>query len=281
MQKSYFLYLIVLGLLTFACRKDNGTPVENYAYGNISVNYRLVAQAPTLTVKLDGTTLDSLATGGFLNHRILLSDKEMTLQIKRKSSDSLLLDTTFVPSRNNDFTIFIIDALNYAKFYNSKSTSSVSIDSNRFQLLNNVKIGGVGRTVNFRFFAPLFISSSAQKFDTLPIVLKNVPFGELSDPADFLKSRYPKRPPGWTSSADQSQTASQALYIRAYDGATDTLLIGDLRASASSTYGRILPQSLFSTTATSGGKYKIVNVATTTTTAPPAFVSTFSIYDMQ
>ncbi|MFL5747103.1 MAG: hypothetical protein ACJ751_20660 [Niastella sp.] len=280
MQKSYFLYLIALGLFTFACRKDNGTPVENYAYGNISVNYRLVAKAPTVTVTLDGVNVDSLLSGNSLNHRILLSDKEMTLQIKRKSSDSLLLDTTFVPSRNNDFTIFIVDALNYAKFYNSKETSSVSIDSNRFQLLNNVKIGGVGRKVNFRFFAPLFISSSSQKFDTLPIVLRNVPFGELSDPVDFLKSRYPKRPPGWTSSSDQSQTSSQALYIRAYDAATDTLLIGDLRATASSAYGRILPQSLFSTTATSGGKYKIVNVATTTTT-PPAFVSTFAIYDMQ
>jgi hypothetical protein len=280
MQKSYFLYLIALSLLTFACRKDNGTPVENYAYGNILVNYRLVAQAPTVTVKLDGVTVDSLISGTSLNHRILLSDKEMTLQIKRKSSDSLLLDTTFTPSRNNDFTVFIIDALNYAKFYNSRGTSSVSIDSNRFQLLNNIKIGGVGRKVNFRFFAPLFISSSAQKFDTLPIVLRNVPFGDLSDPVDFLKSRYPKRPPGWTSSADQSQTASQALYIRAYDAATDTLLIGDLRASASSAYGRILSQSTFTSTTTSGGKYKIVNVATATTT-PPAFVSTFSIYDMQ
>jgi hypothetical protein len=280
MQKSYFLYLIALGLLTFACQKEKGTPVENYAYGNIFVNYRLVAKAPTVTVKLDGVTVDSLITGNSLNHKILLSDKEMTLQIKRKSSDSLLLDTTFMPSRNNDFTIFIVDALNFAKFYNSKGTSSVSIDSNRFQLLNNIKIGGVGRKVNFRFFAPLFISSSAQKFDTLPIVLKNVPFGELSDPVDFLKSHYPKRPPGWTSSSDQSQTASQALYIRAYDAATDTVLIGDLKASASSAYGRILPQSLFSTTTTSGGKYKVVNVATTTTT-PPAFVSTFSIYDMQ
>jgi hypothetical protein len=280
MQKSYFLYLIALALFTFACQKEKGTPVENYAYGNIYVGYRLVAKAPTVTVTLDGVTVDSLITGGYLNHRILLSDKEMTLQIKRKSSDSLLLDTTFVPSRNNDFTIFIVDALNYAKFYNSKGTSKVSLDSNRFQLLNNIKIGGVGRKVNFRFFAPLFISSSAQKFDTLPIVLRDVSFGDLSDPVDFLKSRYPKRPRGWTASADQSQTVSQALYIRAYDAATDTLLIGDLRASASSAYGRILPQSLFNTTATSGGKYKIVNVATTTAT-PPAFVSTFSIYDMQ
>ena len=280
MQKSYFLYLIALALFTFACRKDNGTPVENYVYGNIYVGYRLVAQAPTLTVTLDGTTLDSLVTGGYLNHKILLSDKEMTLQIKRKSSDSLLLDTTFVPARTNDFTIFIIDALNYAQFYNTKGASSVSLDSNRFQLLNNIRIGGVGRMVNFRFFLPQWISGSAQKFDTLPIVLKNVPFGEISDPVDILKSHYPKRPTGWTSSSDQSQTASQAVYIRAYDAATDTVLIGDLKTSASSTYGRILPQSLFSTTTTSGGKYKIVNVATTIT-VPPAFVSTFSVYDMQ
>ena len=280
MQKSYFLYLIALGLFTLACRKDNGTPVENYAYGNIYVNYRLVAQAPTVTIKLDGTTLDSLVTGAILNHMILLSDKEITLQIRRKSSDSLLLDTTFIPSRNNDFTLFIVDALNYAKFYNSKGTSSVSLDSNRFQLLNNIKIGGVGRKVNFRFFAPQWISSSAQKFDTLPIVLRNVSFGDLSDPVDILKSHYPKRPTGWTSSADQSQTASQALYIRAYDAATDTVLIGDLRATSSSAYGRILPQSSFPGTTASGGKYKIVNV-TTTTAALPAFVSTFSIYDMQ
>jgi hypothetical protein len=264
--------------MTFACQK--GEPVENYEYGNVSVNYRLVAKAPTVTILLDGTRLDSLISGLSLNHRILLSDKEMTLQIKRKSSDSLLLDTTFAPSRNNDFTIFIVDALNFAKFYNSKGTSSVSLDSNRFQLLNNVKIGGVGRKVNFRFFAPQWISSSAQKFDTLPFVIKDVPFGGISDPIDLLKSRYPKRPPGWTATADQSQTASQALYIRTYDAATDTLLIGDLKATASSAYGRIITQSTFSTTATSGGKYKIVNVATTTTT-PFAYVTSFAIYDMQ
>jgi len=221
-----------------------------------------------------------LLSGNSLSHRILLSDKEMTLQIKRKSSDSLLLDTTFVPSRNNDFTIFIIDALNYAKFYNSKTTSSVSLDSNRFQLLNNVKIGGVGRKVNFRFFAPLFISSSAQKYDSLPFVLRNVPFGDLSDPIDILKSRYPKRPPGWTSSADQVQTASQSLFIKVYDAATDTVLIGDLKTTSSSAYGRILLQGTFTSTTASGGKNRIVNVVTTTT-APPAFVSTFSFYDMQ
>lgn len=277
MRYSYFILLLTLGLLVFSCKK--GVPVEKYNNGSIAIDYRQVAQAPTVNIWLDDKKLDSLQSGVSLKRIISLSDQAMTLQVRKKSSDSLLLDTTFVPARNNSFTIFIVEPLNLATFY-KPSSASVSLDSNRFQLLNNVKINGVGRKVNFRFFVPQWISTSNQKYDSLSYgVLMNVPFGQLSAPVDIRKSTYPKRPAGWTSSADQIQTASQAMFIKVYDALTDTLLIGDLRAASGSTYGKVLPQSLFSSTTTSGGKYKIVNV-TTAPTGAAAFVSPFPIYDL-
>ena len=267
MQKGIFFLLCFSVLLFVACKKE--VAVENYEYGRISVSYKSFASAPEVKVELDGTSLGTLTAGSPrpLENLFVREGKKVRLRIKKLATDSLLLDTTFLPNRENKFTLFITELLNLATFY-TPLNSSVSLDSNRFQLLNNVQIQGIQRKVNFRIFAPLTTSLTA--FEELPYMLKNVDYGKLSEPLDVPKSRYP---------TGQSQTFRRPLYVKVYDAVTDTLLVDLRTGSANGTYGRILSSGTF-TSASSGGAFKIVNISTVQSGSTTAYKDPLTIYDM-
>lgn len=267
MQKGNFFYLLLLFTFIISCTKEK--TVENYDYGRVSVAYKNFASAPDVKIELNNKVLGTLKAGSPrpLESMFVREEKPVTLRIKKLSTDSILLDTTFLPAHENNFTLFITELLNLATFY-TPLKSSVSLDSNRFQLLNNIRIQGVQRKVNFRFFAPLNTTLTA--FEELPYELKNVEFGQLSTAIDVPKSRYP---------AGQSQTFRRPLYIKVYDAVTDTLLVDLKTGTANGTYGRILSSGTF-TSASSGGAFKIVNMSTVQAIGPAAYVDPLTIYDM-
>ncbi|MET0395101.1 MAG: hypothetical protein ABW019_18285, partial [Chitinophagaceae bacterium] len=241
------------------------TLIENYEYATIGVAYKNFSQAPAITIQVNDAVLGTLQAGITGEYRILLSDKPVTLRIKRQSSNELLLDSVFVPKRNNYFTLFITDLLNVASFYTPPATP-VPGDSNRLQLLNNVKVQGVGKKVNFKFFAPATPSQAA--FEELTAyALNNVEYGKLSPVINIAVSKYP---------VGQPQTISRAVYIKAYDAETGQLLI-DLKTGASNaTYGRIISSASL---ATAGGKYTVVNVSVQNTSTV-AYTQPFASYPM-
>ncbi|MFT3827469.1 MAG: hypothetical protein QM731_26340 [Chitinophagaceae bacterium] len=268
MQKAHLFCLLVLAIIFGSCKKE--VAVETYSYARIKVIYKNFAQAPDIKIEANATTLGTMKVLPQVPFEglIMKTSERVSLRIKRLSNDSLLLDTAFVPARENVFTVFITDLLNVAAFYTPPATP-VSPDSNRLQLLNNVKVQGVGVKVNFRFFAPL--TTTLTSFEELPqYAVNNVEYGKISAPVDIPKMKYP---------TGQVQTVLRPIYIKTYDAVTGTLLVDLKTGTTNNTYGNVIATGVY-TAATSGGKFNIINVNTTESGGVVSYVRPFPSYAM-
>jgi hypothetical protein len=238
-----------------------------YEYAKIKVTYKNFTQAPSVIIKVDTITVGGLQSGRFVEKLIPLSSKPLRLRIFREDApEQLLLDSSFVPAKDNNFTLFITDLLSVAEFY-TPPASPVNKDSNRVQLLNNIKVQGVGKTINFKFFTSLNTGNTA--FEALAgYELNNVEYGKVSTPIDIPLMKYP---------AGQTQAASRPVYIKAYDAVTGTLLVDIKTGSSFAAYGRVVPTGSITT---NGGKHSIINVNATETAGVVSYVSPFQIYSM-
>lgn len=266
MQKInyFFLLLMVSFAALVGCNKE--TPIENYDYARIIVIYKNFSQAPGITVHLDNSLLGSLQPGRTREDLILATNNQVNLKIKRETTGELLLDSSFVPARLNNFTLFITDLLNVAQFY-TPPPQPVNVDSFRIQLLNNIKIQHTGKKINFKFFVPLMPTLTG--FEQLTgYELNNVPYGKLSEPIDIPKLKYP---------APQPQTVLRPVYIKAYDAETGQLLVDLKTGTANNTYGNVIQTGSYTTPA---GKYNVINVSVVESGSEVSYVRPFPSYPM-
>lgn len=242
-----FWVVAFAGLFFSACKKE--TVIEKYEFAKISVSYKKLVGYFPVNVFVNGQDLGMLDidSADHLQTVVPLADTPVKLSVK-KEDGSVLLDTTFVPQMNNNFTLLISDELGIAQFYTPAATQPDE-QHMRMQFYHQVIVNGEEhQMVDFKFFTRNGVSGP---FTETPYEVKNAAFGKLSTSIDL-----PVLEPG------------ALYYMRIYDSGTGALLL-DLWDDYND--GAIIY--------TTGGKSIIVNAKTDDYPPDGAFFNRIEVYE--
>jgi hypothetical protein len=145
---------------------------------------------------------------------IPFSSAPVLLSVKDATTGELLLDTTFIPQKNNNFNILADNTLGIRQFIASSSSNPVDDQHWRVQFFHKIRKNGIPQTVTLKLYKDE--GGNATIFSELPIIMENVKYGELSAEADVPRTTFLNQF-GFEMDND--------IYVKAFDAATGELLV--------------------------------------------------------
>jgi hypothetical protein len=242
MQKYVFYSLFLFSLILTSCSKE--TEIQSFQFSKVMVTSKQYIGTPTVKVYIDDVLMGDLVPNGYVSKVIPAANKPVTLTVKDPASGELLIDSTFLPQMNNQFTVLIDNELGIRQFYTPATSQPrpVPSDSFRIQLFHKIEYQSSRRTVTFKVFEDLSGSTSTVDLHELPIQI-TVPYGRIS--AD-LNIPYQLKTNG----------RAKKYRLKAYDAVTGEILVDILTPFK----GALTP---------TGGQYKLVYVKVANDVAIP------------
>jgi hypothetical protein len=199
-----FLWMIIV-IFSMSCQKER--PVKEYKFMQLTVDYKSFGseETPPVQIWVGNTVIGGVGAGKSFSKLIPRSDSIMDLIIK-DADLNVLMDTTFVPTIHNNFSIVISNALGFKGFY--KDSNPPDQEHFRLRLVNRLKSSDPNRKLDFKFFRNGDIMFSF--YESTSFEIRNVGYGELSESIDLPIT--------------QLEGIDQIYYIKAYDAVTGEVL---------------------------------------------------------
>lgn len=136
------LAAVVLAVILNACKKEK--PEQQYRYGFITAELIGLPGTKTLDMYIDGQKVDTLPSGftlGIATKIRIKAEQPLTIAFKKKGTDTTVLDTSIITSRNNTVALKLaVSAAMGIESFQTTSVDTIPADSALVFLYNSLPV---------------------------------------------------------------------------------------------------------------------------------------------
>ncbi|MBZ4192288.1 hypothetical protein [Niabella beijingensis] len=186
-MQQYRLYVFVFIFFAFAgCKKAEPVATQHFTELNIPM---LFSDTPPMDLYLNGRLADSTFNiGASFNNIIIPRGARVEIALKKAHTEEVLQDTSIIASEAVASLMFAYnETLGFNKFVSGSDFIRPASDSTAFMIFNNYEHFGNG-LIDVVFYEDKngdWMGTSEEEIG----VLRNIPFGKLSEKISFPKSR--------------------------------------------------------------------------------------------